>query len=430
MIDQINDEKLENQLVEQCFDIQDYIEEKYYEYKNIFKIILLCFCLIIIIIPSSKKNIDNRTNPITLPDQKNEPVSKEVKVKNQGNGEENKKNQGNNKEQGRKQQDKEESNKKPEDKEESKKKQQEKEESNKKPEDKEESKKKPEDKKESNKKPEDKEESNLNEGNNINEQNNDNKDNSNYVNLYIATHKDFNNSAIFNPNYKILVDERSQLKKEYKLEIIPTNDPDNILYPKRIAYGECSKIYKIWNLYKSGNITSKYVGFFHYSKIFQFTNNIPDLDSIFQKFDAILIKRYIFKENNRQIFKRYHLPHFLDESVEIIKEKFPEYTPYCDKYLNKKWGNYCNVFIMKKDDFIKWGELVYGVIIELDRRYNLTTDEDIKNLMREEIKKSRRKMDLNYQRRLEGFIVERIGGIFYEKNFQKIYEVPVINVNK
>ena len=423
-------ENLESQFWEKSYDIFDYIEEKYYEYQNIFKIILLCFCFVIIIIPSSKKNIDNRTNPITLPDQKNEPVSKEVKVKNQGNGEENKKNQGNNKEQGRKQQDKEESNKKPEDKEESKKKQQEKEESNKKPEDKEESKKKPEDKKESNKKPEDKEESNLNEGNNINEQNNDNKDNSNYVNLYIATHKDFNNSAIFNPNYKILVDERSQLKKEYKLEIIPTNDPDNILYPKRIAYGECSKIYKIWNLYKSGNITSKYVGFFHYSKIFQFTNNIPDLDSIFQKFDAILIKRYIFKENNRQIFKRYHLPHFLDESVEIIKEKFPEYTPYCNKYLNKKWANFCNIFIMKKDDFIKWGELVYAVILELDRRYNLTTDEDIKNLMREEIKKSRRKMDLNYQRRLEGFIVERIGGIFYEKNFQKIYEVPVINVNK
>ena len=260
-------ENLESQFWEKSYDIFDYIEEKYYEYQNIFKIILLCFCFVIIIIPSSKKNIDNRTNPITLPDQKNEPVSKEVKVKNQGNGEENKKNQGNNKEQGRKQQDKE----------------------------------------ESNKKPEDKEESNLNEGNNINEQNNDNKDNSNYVNLYIATHKDFNNSAIFNPNYKILVDERSQLKKEYKLEIIPTNDPDNILYPKRIAYGECSKIYKIWNLYKSGNITSKYVGFFHYSKIFQFTNNIPDLDSIFQKFDAILIKRYIFAHSPYPILFGYKI---------------------------------------------------------------------------------------------------------------------------
>ena len=35
---------------------------------------------------------------------------------------------------------------------------------------------------------------------------------------------------------------------------------------------------------------------------------------------------------------------------------------------------------------------------------------------------------LNYQSRLEGFLSDRISGIFYEKHFQKIYEIPVINV--
>ena len=392
MIDQINDEKLENQLVDQCFDIQDYIEEKYYEYKNIFKIILLCFCLIIIIIPSSKKNIDNRTNQITLPNQKNEPVSKENKMKNQGNEERNKNILGNNKEPGIKQQDKEDSEKKPENKEVPGKKQ----EQNKEPEKKKDY--KEEQEKKTDKNPSQKKEQKQSEGTDINDYNNSKSD-SNLVNLYIITHKDFNNKAIFNQNYKILVDERSQLKKEYKLEIIPTNVPGNILYPKRIGYGECAKIYPIWKSYKTGNITSKYVGFFHYSRIFKFTNNIPDLDSIFQKFDAILLKRIVMGETNY-------------------------------KYLNKKWANFCNIFIMKKDDFIKWGELVYAVILELDRRYNLTTDEDIKNLMREEIKKSGRKLELDYQSRLEGFIVERIGGIFYEKHFQKVYEVPFINVNK
>ena len=83
---------------------------------------------------------------------------------------------------------------------------------------------------------------------------------------------------------------------------------------------------------------------------------------------------------------------------------------------------------MKKDDFIQWGEFVFGVLLELDRRYNLTTDEDIKNLMREEIRKSGRKMDLDYQSRLEAFLSERIGGIFYEKHFKKIYEIPFVNV--
>ena len=47
-------EKFVGQLSENSFDILNYIEEKYYDYRNIFNIILLCFCLIIIIIPCSK----------------------------------------------------------------------------------------------------------------------------------------------------------------------------------------------------------------------------------------------------------------------------------------------------------------------------------------------------------------------------------------
>ena len=42
------------------------------------------------------------------------------------------------------------------------------------------------------------------------------------VNLYIIAHKDFSNNAITNPAYKILCDKRTQLTKNYNLEIIET----------------------------------------------------------------------------------------------------------------------------------------------------------------------------------------------------------------
>ena len=380
-----NEENLENNLYDKSLEIQNKIDEKCNEYKNIIKIILLCFCLIIIIIPSPKKNLDNPTHQTTLPEQKREPtIKKDQEQKDEPKHKNEPEHKGEN-----------------------------------------EHKDEPEHKEEKENKDE-----KINEGTDINKYNNENKENSTFVNLYIVTHKEFKNDAIFNPSYKILVDDISILKKEYKLEIIPTNNTDNVLYPKRIGYSECSKIYPIWKLYKAGNITSKYVGFFHYRRIFEFTNNIPDLDTIFQKFDAILMKRFIFKGTIYEQFMNCHIPHFLDESVEIIKEKFPEYAPYCDKYLKKTWGNFCNIFIMKKDDFIKWGEFLYGVLLELDRRYNLTTDEDIKNLMREEIKHNNKigMNQLDYQSRLEAFLSERISGIFYEKHFQKIYEIPVINV--
>ena len=124
-----------------------------------------------------------------------------------------------------------------------------------------------------------------------------------------------------------------------------------------------------------------------------------------------------------QHFKEHHIIHFLDESIDIIKEKFPDYYPYAHIALSKTWANFCNIFIMKKDDFIEWGEFVYGVIFELDRRYNLTSDDDIKNLITEEMKKYKVKYTIEYQSRLEGFIIERLSIIFYDKQFTKKHEM-------
>ena len=117
-----------------------------------------------------------------------------------------------------------------------------------------------------------------------------NSTNSNFLNLYIITHKDFNN-YITNPNYKILCDDYYQLKNNYTLNVINTKN-NNELFEKRIGYSEGSKIYYIWKQYKNNLIKSKYVGFNHYRRIFNFGNNIPNLDKIFKKYDIILNRRF------------------------------------------------------------------------------------------------------------------------------------------
>ena len=362
-------EQLEDQYFNKTCNIQEYIEDKYDKHKNIYKIILLCFCLLIIIIPFSKNNFIQTPNPLTLPNQNSETEKKREFENNNKQKEISE----NNKEQ-----------------------------------------------KQNSK--------NNNEQNPERESDQKFIDYSNITNLYIITHKDFKNETIVNPTYKILCDERTQLKNEYKLEIIPTNNTFNILYPKRLGYCEGSKMYPIWKLYKSGNLTTKYVGFFHYRRFFEFTNNIPDLDTIFQKFDIIVAKRKTFLQTNRQHFNRYHIVKFLDETVDIIQEKFPEYYSYAKSFLQKKWGNFCNIFIMKKEDFIKWGEFVYGVILEFDLRHNLTSDIDIRNFMKKEIEISKRKLSLNYQSRIQGFLTERLTNIFYDRFFQKRYEIPIIEI--
>jgi hypothetical protein len=249
------------------------------------------------------------------------------------------------------------------------------------------------------------------------------------LNIYIITHKDFIN-ILSSPVYKILCDEKSKLQLKYNIPIIETNK-DNILFPKRRGYGECSKIYPIWKLYKKGILKSKYVGINHYRRIFPFKNNIPDLDEIFKNYDVILKKRLKFKVTIWEQFNYFHIGKFLNESIDIaftlIQEKFPEYYQYAISLLKKKWGYFCNIFIMKKEDFIKWGEFVFSVLLELDKRYNLTTDNDISKLIKKEAKKLNRKLNIPYQSRLQAFLSERIGSIFCLRHFKKIYEIPTLN---
>ena len=248
------------------------------------------------------------------------------------------------------------------------------------------------------------------------------------VNIYIITHKDFKNNVITNPAYKILCDQKTQLTLNYSLEIIETNKEDNIIYPKKRGYCEGEKIYPIWKLYKDGYIKSKYVGFFHYRRVFPFKNDIPDLDEIFIKYDVIIKERYKFSSTTYAQYETYHIAHLLNDSVDIIKEIYPEYYDDAKKFLSKNWGNYCNIFIAKKEDFIKWGEFVFGVLLELDRRYNLTTDDDIQNLLIKESKEAEIKFDINYQTRIQGFLMESIGNIFYDHHWKKRYELETVDI--
>jgi hypothetical protein len=203
-----------------------------------------------------------------------------------------------------------------------------------------------------------------------------------------------------------------------------TNE-NNELYAKRRGYSEGSKIYYIWKNYYQNKITSKYIGFVHYSRVFNFANNIPNLDKIFRKHDVILNEKIILGSTVKAHFASCHFGKFLDEIEEIIKENFTDYYPQAKKTLYGNILRACNIFIMKKEDFIKYGKFVFGVLLEFDRRHNLNNDKDIKNLIESENKKIGNKIDEDYQSRQEGFLMERISSIYYSFKFKKSYEIPV-----
>jgi len=245
------------------------------------------------------------------------------------------------------------------------------------------------------------------------------------LNLYIITHKDFNN-FISNKSYKILCDDFYQLKNKYILKVINSKN-DNELFNKRIGYSEGSKIYYIWKKYKNNIIKSKYVGFNHYSRIFKFGNDIPNLDHIFKRYDVILKKRSKLRLSLKKQYNKFHNKKDLKDILDIIKNKFSNYYSVALKTLNNKIFYSCNIFIMKSEDFIEYGNFIFGVLNEFDKKNNLISDEIIKNY----ISKFKKKFfKIEYQRRLEGFLMERISNIFYNYHFKKILQIKIISKTK
>jgi len=238
------------------------------------------------------------------------------------------------------------------------------------------------------------------------------KDNEPTLKIYVMAHKDFKNYR-YHPIYTIVADDESELQKKYRLNIIYAKEGK--LYNLKRAYGEMSRLYYIYQLYKNGNLSSKYVGLNHYRRYFNFTDNIPDLDEIFKNYDVILGDTDFQKRGMRGHYCTYHICKDYEEIIDIIKQMKPNYYETALRVGEKKYLHSCNLFIMKKEDFFKYCEFMYDILFEFDRRHNFNTDQDVLNYI---VKVFKHPSYL--QSRLQGYLAERIGNIFYFHNFKRI----------
>ena len=244
----------------------------------------------------------------------------------------------------------------------------------------------------------------------------------NSINIFIMAHKDFYNTWN-NKIYKIVVDDETQLKNKYNLQVIYANKGK--LYQKRNSYAEMSKLYYINELYRNGTLSSKYIGLNHYRRYFSFLDKIPDLDKIFENYDVILNNKFHFNKNLKQQYCSCTFCKPLEEVIKIIKEKKPEYYETAIESLNSKEGYFKNMFIMKKGDFFKYCGFIYDILFEFDRRHNFTSDKDILNYLK---KYYPRNLILHHMR-IQGFLSERLSSIFFKHNFKRIKIFPIVSLN-
>lgn len=228
------------------------------------------------------------------------------------------------------------------------------------------------------------------------------------LDIFICTHKDF---------------EPIVKNKVYKT--INCNDINNDTWNgfKGSFYSEIMSYFYIAKNYE----LKDYVGFCHYRKYWKFMDDIPDMDEVFEDCDMIAAKLRKTKINMREEYKKFHNIDDLNIVENIIDEKYPEYKVAFRTFL---YGNAMfpyNMFIMKKDDFLKYCEFIEGVLNEYVKVVGHDIVKRIEDNKDKYLKDFYPNNTVEYQYRIAGYLAERLTTVFIYKNFTRIrtYNVEI-----
>lgn len=218
------------------------------------------------------------------------------------------------------------------------------------------------------------------------------------ISIFISTHKetDYIQNAIFKP-----IQLGCTLNKCYLPGMIHDNEGDNIS-KKNSQYCELTGQYWAWK-----NVKSDYYGFFHYRRYLSFNTskhykqdtwgNVCEpffydgllekyswdeasIRELIEKYDVVLpAKKDIRTMPNmgRNMHDQYTAQRTLHEQdlqimLDVIREKYPDYSEYAEQYEKGYQTYFNNMFIMKKEIFESYSKWLFDILDECVKRGNYT----------------------------------------------------------
>lgn len=216
--------------------------------------------------------------------------------------------------------------------------------------------------------------------------------------------------------YKILhVGENNNYKSTYLLD----NTGDNISN-KNQNYCELTGLYWIWKNQSSDQIA----GIVHYRRFFctehswiQYTYlhyPLKPISSekcriILDNYDIILPKKKSIHMTSRKFYEDSHDINDLLLTRRIIQDFTPDYIKAFDNVMKESHIYYANMMVSKKSIFDQYCEWLFPILFELEKNIDLSKYTD------------------SYQRRVFGFISERLLQVWVEKNKFKVFQLPIVN---
>lgn len=233
------------------------------------------------------------------------------------------------------------------------------------------------------------------------------------IKIFIATHKLYEFPQ--DNNYQPIHVGKAINQKDLGIEA--DNSGINISN-KNDTFCELTALYWVWknNIYSEFN----YIGLVHYRRYFSGSNlslqekNIAsssELLTLMSEYDCIVSKkRNYYIETVYSHYKNSHFIKDLDSVRSILETYHRDYISAFDNLMRKRNLSLYNMFVMNSDSFNEYCNWLFDILFKLEQKIDIS-DYD------------------NYQRRVFGFIAERLFNVWLLKNSQlKIYECAVCNI--
>lgn len=184
-----------------------------------------------------------------------------------------------------------------------------------------------------------------------------------------------------------------------------SDDTGDNISSKNSSYCELTGLYWMWK-----NSDADIIGLVHYRRYFAnrkyFSKRLEkeDLDTIFSNYDIILPKKTTSLLGSvYEDYEHWNYGKDLDLCEEVIGEIFPEYSDSYKKVINGNSLYYYNMFIAPKEIISKYCEWVFPILFEVEKRVDMTGYDD-------------------YQKRIYGFLTERLFDVWMDKQNLKVKE--------
>lgn len=241
--------------------------------------------------------------------------------------------------------------------------------------------------------------------------------------IYVITHKEFNEQASFGGDafYTVLHVGTGKPEKRYLRD-----DTGNQISAKNRNYCELTGYYWLWKNAKEKS--DEILGVVHYRRGFSSFGNgarsilfgsdyIPlkraECEKILADHDFIVPVRHVFwKDTVYEQYAKAHDAADVDAIRNILADRYPEYLDSFDRVFREHVLYTGNLFITRRELFDRYCAWLFDLLFAFEENNDME------------------KYQSAYNKRVYGFLAERLLNVFLLHHSFRVKELPAVNIEK